>query len=185
MKYLKLASLVSISIFCLILLVVDIQPGQLGGLLTQNYGFVLLLLTATVTFVLCEISQRFLVTVPNTIRKPNFWSLVILLVTVFLINFNVPAKAGFALSYPEFQKAVTMFSGQTGKNIGLYKIQAVSSNLKNSGGVHFLTFSYWDTVTANYGFAYKPDLQSQKNPFGAYEYEQIFGDWYIFHGVTC
>jgi hypothetical protein len=190
MKHFKLVPLFSISVFCLILLVAALQPGRLGNLLTENDSFILfcgsLLLTAAVTFILSKFSQRFFESAPTTIRKPNLWSLLILLVTVFFINLQVPAKAGFALSYPQFQQAINTFSSQKGKNIGLYKIEAVSSNLKRSEGVHFLTFTYWaSSVTANYGFAYKPDRQNQKSLFGAYEYEQVFGDWYIFHGTTC
>lgn len=208
MKYFKLAPLIYISIFCLISLVTAIQPGKPDSLFAENILFsyfcslllsaavavsFILLLIAGLIFVLpkTKISQRFHHPIRTSI-KPNLLALTISLVTGFLLYSQAPAKAGFALSYPEFQKAVirssdTKFVNGEGKNIGLYKLEAVSPNLKNSGGVHFLTFTYYDTVTANYGFAYKPfgAKLEEKKPFGAIEYVHIFGDWYIFHGVTC
>ncbi len=206
MRYLKLAPLIYISIYSLISIVVDIQPGKLGSLFTENfipYMFfgLLLLISATVSFVwllilavrfaLSKISKR-LRHLALTNVKANLLALVILFASGFLLYFQVPAKAGFALSYPEFQKAVTTYSdahysGGKGKNIGLYKLESAHSNLKNSGGIYFLTFTYYDTITANYGFVYKPFVgQSKaKKPFGANDYVHIFGDWYIFHGATC
>jgi hypothetical protein len=206
MKYLKLVPLVYICIYSLISLVVAVQPGKLAGLFTENilpYTFfgLLLLIAATVSFVLLlisavsfafpKISKRFNHLVPTTV-KTNLLALAILFATGFLLYFQVPAKAGFALSYPEFQKAVTTYSdahysGEKGKNLGLYKLESAHSNLKNSGGIYFLTFTYYDTITANYGFVYKPFVgQSKtKKPFGANDYVHIFGDWYIFHGATC
>lgn len=176
MKHFKLIPLVCISIFCLVLLVASLQPGQLDSLGAVDFGFVwfigLLLIVGIITFFSSD-------------RKTKFRSVVILLLTIFLLHFNIPQKVGFAFSYLEFQKAVTASYNLEGQKIGLYKIIATSSNLESSAGIHFLTFSYFDSATSNYGFAYKPNLNNQKNPFGAYRYDRIFGDWYIFKGATC
>jgi hypothetical protein len=104
---------------------------------------------------------------------------------VFLLHFHVPAKAGFIFSYSGFQEAVATFPDRESKNIGLYKIEAMSSITQQKEGIYFLVYTYFDTATANYGFVYKPDLSDRKAPFGAYKYDRIVNDWYIFHGATC
>jgi hypothetical protein len=147
---------------------------------------------AIIAFLLVKFDKKSRHAYRFTIARPNLIALLILLVTVLLLHFNVPAKAGFMLSYSGFQEAVAALPDRESKDIGLYKIEAMSSVTQQKEGIYFLVHTYFDTVTANYGFVYQPNLKQdnadrsdRKAPFGAYEYKHIVNDWYIFHGATC
>lgn len=201
MKFFKFMPLGYISILCPILLAIAVQPGGIDSLFTDHIGLSLLcgvlllvailaslifLLKSILTLLISKNNKRYYrPSTTITTIKLNVISLLVLLGTVSLINLQVPAKIGFAISYSRFQQTVAARSNQRGKNIGLYNIKDVSSNFDKSESVYFLTLTYYDTATANYGFVYKPNRQTRKNPFGAQAYEKVVGDWYIFHGGTC
>ncbi len=199
MKYLNWLPLVLISNISLFDLIASLQPGKLEYFLEEQTLLVLashsicllFFLTVAATFLVFKFRKKTSDKVPMLLRRPNNWAIIILLVTVFLMYFHVPAKLAFAFSYSGFQEAIAMPASQQGKSIGLYKVEAVQKN--PSGEVFFPTYNFWaSTVTSWHGFVYKPNPQlSSKsaacsaNRFGAHTYTHMFEDWYIFHGTTC
>jgi hypothetical protein len=201
MKYLKWLPLVLISSISFVHLIISSQPGKL-----EEYFFgedtslvvlpiyligLLFFLAVVATFLVSKFRKRTSHKVPMLLRRPNIWAMVILLVTIFLMYFHVPAKLAFALSYSGFQEALVMPSSHQEKTIGLYKVEAVQKN--PSGEVFFPTYNFWaNAVTSWHGFVYKPNPHPSNkiascgaNRFGAHTYTHMFRDWYIFHGTTC
>jgi hypothetical protein len=197
MKYLKFLPLVLISSISFFHLIVSSQPGKLEYFLEEQTPLVLasyliglfFFIAVTATFLIFKFRKRTSVKVPMLLRRPNNWAMVILLVTIFLTYFHVPAKLAFAFSYSSFQQAISMPASQREKTIGLYKVEAIEKN--PSGEVFFQTYNFWaNAVTSRHGFVYKPNLKPSKrgtcgNRFGAHTYAHMFGDWYTFHGTTC
>jgi hypothetical protein len=198
MKYLKWFPLISISSISFFHLKTSLQPGKLEYFLEEHPWLVLtsyaiglfFFLAVAASFLVFKFRKSTADKIPLLLRRPNNWAMVILLVTVFLMYFHVPAKLSFAFSSAGFQEAITMPASQPGKTIGLYKVEAIERTL--SGEVFFPTKNFWaSSVTSWHGFVYRPDRQdSNKNApfrarFGAHTYTHLFGDWYIFHGTTC
>jgi hypothetical protein len=198
MKYLKWLPLILISSISFLHLITSLQPGKLEyfleeqtSLMLASYSIGLLFfLAVAATFLVFRFRKRTSDKVPMLLRRPNNWAMVILVVTVFLMYFHIPAKLAFAFSYSGFQEAIAMPANQQGKTIGLYKIEAVEQT--PSGEIFFSTYNFWaSTVTSWHGFVYKPNFQSLNKSaacgarFGAHTYTNLFGDWHIFHGTTC
>jgi hypothetical protein len=199
MKYLKWLPLVLISNISFFDLITSLQPGKLEYFLEEQTLLVLashwicllFFLAVATTFLIFKFRKKTSDKVPMLLRRPNNWSMVILLVTIFLMYFHVPAKLAFAFSYSGFQEAIAMPASQRERTIGLYKVEAVQKN--PSGEVFFPTYNFWaSTVTSWHGFVYKPNPQRSTksascgaNRYGAHTYTHMFGDWYIFHGTTC
>jgi uncharacterized Tic20 family protein len=198
MKYLKWLPLVLISSICFVHLVLSPQPGKLEYLLEEqtslvlaSYLFCLLFLIVVAgTFLVFKLRKRTSDKVPALLKRPNNWTMVILLTTIFLMYFHVPARIAFAVSYPGFQQAISMPSNQQEKIIGLYKVEAVQHN--PSGEVFFPTYNFWaSSVTSWHGFVYNPQTQNSNKingcgaRYGAHTYTHLFGNWHIFHGTTC
>jgi hypothetical protein len=199
MQYLKWIPLVVISSISFFHLIISLQPGKLEYFLEEqpllvlvSYSIGLLFfLAVTATFLVFKLRKRASAKVPKLLQRPNNWTMVILLATVFLLYFHIPAKIAFALSYSGFQEAITMPTNQGEKTIGLYRVQAVQKN--PSGEVFFPTYDFWASSTTSWhGFVYKPIPQRLSTSsscdtkrFGAHTYTRMFGDWYIFHGTTC
>jgi hypothetical protein len=198
MKYLKWLPLVLISSISFFYLIMSSQPGKLEYFFEEQTSLALasyliclfLLLAATVTFLVFKFRKRTSTKVPILLRRPNNWAMIILLATVFLMYFHVPAKLAFAFSYSGFQEAIAIPTNQQSKTIGLYKVESVQRT--PSGEVFFPTYNFWaSSVTSWHGFVYKPNLQPSNksascgNRFGAHTYAHMFGDWYTFHGTTC
>jgi hypothetical protein len=198
MNYLKWFPLVLMSSISFFYLITSLQPGKLEYFLEEQTLLVLIsyllgfffFLAVVVTFVVFKFRKKTSDKVPTILRQPNNWAMVILLVTVFLMYFHVPAKLAFAFSYSGFQEAIVIPTNQQGKTIGLYKVESIQRT--PSGEVFFPTYNFWaGSVTSWHGFVYKPDLQrSNKSAssgarFGAHTYTHLFGDWHIFHGTTC
>jgi hypothetical protein len=199
MKYLKWLPLILISSISFFHLITSSQPGKLEYFLVEQTSLVLgsysigllFFLAVAATFLLFKFRKRTFNKVPILLRRPNNWAMVILLATMFLMYFHVPAKLAFAFSYSGFQEAIAMPASQGEKTIGLYKVVVVQKN--PSGEVFFPTFTFWaDSFTSWHGFVYKPNPQPSNqsascgaNRFGANRYTHMFGDWHIFHGGTC
>jgi hypothetical protein len=199
MKYLKWIPLVLISSISFFHLIVSPQPGKLEYFLEEQTSLVLasyligllFFLAVAADFLVFKFRKKKSDKVPMLMRRPNNWVMVILLVTVFMMYFHVPAKIAFAFSYSSFQEAIAMPTNQQEKTIGLYKVEAVQKN--PSGEVFFPTYHFWaNTVTSWHGFVYKPNPQHSNksapcgaNRFGAHTYTHMFGNWHIFHGTTC
>jgi hypothetical protein len=199
MKYLKWLPLSLISSISFFDLIMSMQPGKLEYFLEEQTLLVLashwicllFFLAVAATFLVFTFRKRTSTRIPMLLRRPNNWAMVILLTTVFLMYFHVPAKLAFAFSYSGFQEAIVMPDSHREKTIGLYKVEVVQKN--PSGEVFFPTYNFWaSAVTSWHGFVYRPMSQySNKsascgaNRFGAHTYTHMFGDWYIFHGTTC
>jgi hypothetical protein len=198
MKYFKWLSLVVISSISCFNLIASVQPGKLEYFFEEQRELVLasyligllFFLAVAATFLAFKFRKRTANQVPALLRRPHSWAMGILLVTVLLMSFHVPAKLAFASSYPGFQEAIATPANQQGRTIGLYNVEAVEQT--PSGEIFFPTYNFWaSAVTSWHGFVYQPDRQrSTANArcgarFGAHTYTHLFGDWYIFHGTTC
>jgi hypothetical protein len=198
MKYFKWLPLVLISSISCFHLITSIQPGKLEYFLEEQPGLMLasyligllFFLAVAASFLVFKFRKQASHQVPALLRRPYNWAMVILLATVFLLYFQVPAKLAFAFSYPGFQEALARPASQRDQTIGLYKVEAVQKT--PSGEVFFPTANFWaSSVTSWHGFVYKPNRQRSNDTascgarFGAHTYTHLFGDWYIFHGTTC
>jgi hypothetical protein len=198
MKYLKWLPLVLISGISCFNLIASVQPGKLEYFFEEQRELVLtsyliglvFFLAVVASFLAFKFRKRTANPVPALLRRPYNWTMGILLVTVLLMSFHVPAKLAFAFSYSGFQEAIATPANQQGRTIGLYNVEAVSQT--PSGEIFFPTYNFWaSSVTSWHGFVYRPDRRrSVTNArcgarFGAHTYTHLFGDWYIFHGTTC
>jgi hypothetical protein len=198
MKYLKWLPLVLISSISCFHLITSLYPGKLEHFLEEQIWLVLasyligllFLLAVVASFLVCKFRKKPSHQVPALLKRPHNWAMGILLVTVLLMSFHVPARLAFAFSYPGFQEAIATPANQQGRTIGLYNVEAVKQT--PSGEIFFPTYNFWaSAVTSWHGFVYKPDRQSSNANaprgarFGAHTYTHLFGDWYIFHGTTC
>lgn len=199
MNYFKWFPLVLISSISFFYLIASTQPGKIEYFFAEHILLVLMsysisflfFLAVAVTFLAFKFKSRTSAKVPTLLRRPNKWAIVILLMTIFLMYFHIPAKLAFAFSFPGFQEAIVIPTNQKSKTIGLYKVESIQRN--PSGEVFFPTCNFWSgAVTSWYGFVYKPDLKQHSNSsarcgarFGAHTYTHLFEDWYIFNGTTC
>lgn len=199
MNYFKWFPLVLISSISCFYLITSTQPGKIEYFLEEQPLLVLIsysisflfFLAVAVNFIAFKFRNKTSTKVPTLLRRPNNWAIVILLMTIFLMYFHIPAKLAFSFSFSGFQEEIVTPTNQESKTIGLYKVEPIQRN--PSGEVFFPTNNFWGgAVTSWYGFVYKPELKQHSNRsarcgarFGAHTYTHLFGDWYIFHGTTC
>lgn len=198
MNYFKWFPLVLMSSISSFYLILSLQPGRFEHFVNDHIllfliscliGF-LFFLAVVATFVVFKFRRRASGKVPILLRRPNSWAIVIWLMTVFMMDFDIPERLAFAFSYTGFQEAIVMPTNQQGKTIGLFKVGLVERT--PSGEVFFQTYTYWTGGnTSWHGFVYQPDFKLSNNSapcgarFGAHTYIRLFGNWHIFHGSTC
>jgi hypothetical protein len=167
---------------CGLMLWVDVVPGKVGHLIYSAFESASAVVgIASLSVVMGTIGWLVWTIVQLIRRKIRFWtnrvylpliSLLFVMLTCTAIAYHVPTKAGFLVSYRQFQRAIVTNAVQDKSRVGLFRIERVvypsKLNSSNKGkGVHFqLLSSSGGTGASYYGISYRPDLNSGKMPFG-------------------